>query len=158
MHQSREIETRESGSENKWGRWDSNPEPTDYESAALTIELQPPARIRCEALSGRTVYQRSRFPKSGKKSLVPWHVRECVRVCLRLVHWRSGQTLNRRRAPKRFEEKWPAIDDDEFVRRCPTGTPREIALGVRRIVATHLNLPYEHLQPGQRFLDDLGAD
>ncbi len=25
----------------KWGRWDSNPEPTDYESAALTIELQP---------------------------------------------------------------------------------------------------------------------
>ena len=25
---------------NRWPRWDSNPEPKDYESSALTIELQ----------------------------------------------------------------------------------------------------------------------
>ena len=25
----------------KWGCWDSNPEPKDYESSALTVELQP---------------------------------------------------------------------------------------------------------------------
>ena len=25
----------------QWGCWDSNPEPKDYESSALTVELQP---------------------------------------------------------------------------------------------------------------------
>ena len=31
--------THESGK--NWGCWDSNPEPKDYESSALTVELQP---------------------------------------------------------------------------------------------------------------------
>ena len=28
-----------------WGCWDSNPEPKDYESSALTVELQPLVRF-----------------------------------------------------------------------------------------------------------------
>ncbi len=28
----------------QWGCWDSNPEPKDYESSALTVELQPQAK------------------------------------------------------------------------------------------------------------------
>lgn len=55
----------------------------------------------------------------------------------------------------RFLDKWPAIDDDEFVRRCPSGTRRETALAVRRIVAEQLGIPYEHIYPEQSFIKDL---
>ncbi len=63
-----------------------------------------------------------------------------------------------RRRQQSFEEKWPAIDDDEFLRRCSPGTRREIALTVRRIVSKHLCIPYEHIHPEQNFIDDLQAD
>ena len=63
-----------------------------------------------------------------------------------------------RRSEQRFLEKWPPIDDDEFVRRCPPGTRRETALTVRRIVAKQLGLPYDNIYPEQRFAEDLGAD
>ncbi len=29
----------------QWGCWDSNPEPKDYESSALTVELQPQEHV-----------------------------------------------------------------------------------------------------------------
>lgn len=57
-----------------------------------------------------------------------------------------------------FTAKWPAIDDDEFVRRCPPGTRRRTALKVRRILADQLAIPYEHIHPQQRIIEDLNAD
>ncbi len=60
-----------------------------------------------------------------------------------------------RRAVQNFTDKWPAIDDDEFVRRCTPGTRRETALGVRRIISDQLGIPYEHIHPQQGFVDDL---
>ena len=60
-----------------------------------------------------------------------------------------------RGAAYNLAEKWPAIDDDEFVRRCPTGTRRETALTVRRIISEHIGIPYEHIYPEQSFAKDL---
>lgn len=57
-----------------------------------------------------------------------------------------------------FEERWPAISDDEFMQRCPKGTRRETALAVRRIVSEQLGLPYDHIHPDQNFVNDLGCD
>jgi hypothetical protein len=34
----------------KWGWWGSNPRPRDYESPALTTELQPLAGVSCHRL------------------------------------------------------------------------------------------------------------
>ena len=59
-----------------------------------------------------------------------------------------------RRAVQNFTDKWPAIDDDEFVSRCTPGTRRDTALGVRRIVSDQLSIPYEHIHPEQSFVDD----
>ena len=56
---------------------------------------------------------------------------------------------------KRWYEKWPAIDDEEFLARCPAGTNREVALKVRRIVAEQTGVEYEHVYPEQSFVDDL---
>lgn len=58
----------------------------------------------------------------------------------------------------RFEEAWPAIDDDEFLRRCPPGTDRETALTVRKIIAEQLGIPYFRISPEQRFVEDLNLD
>ena len=57
----------------------------------------------------------------------------------------------------RFVRRWPAIDDDEFVRRCSPGAPPETALKVRRIVADQLGIPYDHISPEQSFVNDLGS-
>jgi len=57
-------------------------------------------------------------------------------------------------APSRsYYKKWPAIDDDEFMRRCPQGTNREIALRVRQIVAHTTGEDYEHVHPQQPLAD-----
>lgn len=56
-----------------------------------------------------------------------------------------------------FAEKWPPIDDDEFLRRCPPGTSRHTALTVRRIVAEQLGITYEQIYPEQTFYGDLDA-
>ena len=57
-----------------------------------------------------------------------------------------------------FEETWPSIDDDEFVRRCTPGTNRLTALKVRRIIAEQLGVPYDRVCPEQRFVEDLLVD
>ena len=57
-----------------------------------------------------------------------------------------------------FNEEWPPIDDDEFMRRCPDGTSRKTALTVRRIVAEQLGVPYAQIYPEQRFVNNLHCD
>jgi hypothetical protein len=57
-----------------------------------------------------------------------------------------------------FEMKFSPITDDEFMARLPAGTNRDIALKVRRIVATQLAVEYDRLSPECRFVEDLGAD
>jgi len=59
-------------------------------------------------------------------------------------------------APPGFDaQKWPPIDDDEFIRRCKPGVNRDTALRVRRIISRHLGVPYEQVYPEQRFEGDL---
>ncbi len=57
-----------------------------------------------------------------------------------------------------WDEKWPPISEDEFMRRCPPGTNRERALKVRRIISDQLGIEYERVYPEQRFVDDIGLD
>ena len=56
---------------------------------------------------------------------------------------------------KSFYEKWPPIDDDEFLRRCPPGTNRITAIKVRKIVSDCTGVEYEHIYPEQSFVNDL---
>ncbi len=57
-----------------------------------------------------------------------------------------------------FERKFEPISDDEFMARLPTGTSREVALKVRRIVANQFNVEFERISPDTSFVNDLGAD
>ncbi|MEM6778937.1 MAG: hypothetical protein AAF670_14875 [Planctomycetota bacterium] len=54
-----------------------------------------------------------------------------------------------------FMRKWPPISDDEFIAKCSTGTDQARALRVRRIISEELDVPYEHIHPEQRFVEDL---
>ncbi|MEM9703382.1 MAG: hypothetical protein AAF907_13155 [Planctomycetota bacterium] len=54
-----------------------------------------------------------------------------------------------------WEDEWPALSDEEFVARCKPGTNPETALKVRAIISKHLGVPYEHVSPEQRFVEDL---
>ncbi len=63
--------------------------------------------------------------------------------------------LDAKRVMANFEATWPPIDDDEFVRRCSSGTSQETALKVRRIVAEQLGIPYDQVYPEQSFVNDL---
>ncbi len=56
-----------------------------------------------------------------------------------------------------FNKKWPAITDDEFLKRCPPGSDPEVALKVRRIISECLNVPYLQIHPQHRFVEDLQA-
>ena len=56
---------------------------------------------------------------------------------------------------KRWYEKWPAIDDEEFLLRCPKGTNPENALKIRRIVSVQLGVEYERLYPTKKILEGL---
>ena len=53
----------------------------------------------------------------------------------------------------KFYKQWPAIDDDEFVRRCPPGIDPDVALKIRRILADVSGEDYEHIYPEQRLVD-----
>jgi hypothetical protein len=63
-----------------------------------------------------------------------------------------------KRARWRFNDKFPPIDDDAFVRRCGPGVSRDTALRVRRIISEQLGIEYERIYPEQRFVDDLQCD
>jgi hypothetical protein len=56
---------------------------------------------------------------------------------------------------KSWDKKWPPIDDDEFLRRCPPETNHEIALKVRKIVSEQTGVDYHRIYPEQKFVDDL---
>ena len=56
---------------------------------------------------------------------------------------------------KKWYDKWPAIDDDEFMARCPSGTNRDVTLRVRRIVSEQTGIEYAHVYPDQSFVNDL---
>lgn len=64
--------------------------------------------------------------------------------------------LDHRRGVARFNQQWPPIADDEFVRLCGPNTNREIALRVRKIIADWSGMPYERIHPEQDFVRDLG--
>lgn len=55
-----------------------------------------------------------------------------------------------------FAERWPPIDDDEFLCRCPPKTDRNTALTVRRIMSESTGFPYENIYPDQKIVGDLG--
>jgi hypothetical protein len=57
-----------------------------------------------------------------------------------------------------FNQRFPRIDDDEFLRRMGPGANREVALRVRRIVSESLGFEYKRVYPEQRLADDLGCD
>jgi len=61
------------------------------------------------------------------------------------------------REERKFNQKWPPIDDDEFLRRCPRGTDRDTALKVRAIISEQLGVDYDRIYPGQSFVQDLGC-
>jgi hypothetical protein len=56
---------------------------------------------------------------------------------------------------KKFNEKFPPIDDKEFIRRCTPGVNVETALRVRRILSDSLGIDYERIYPEQSFVKDL---
>lgn len=58
----------------------------------------------------------------------------------------------------KFNERFPPMDDDEFVRRCGPGVSRDVAIRVRRIVSSQLGIEYERVYPEQSFVKDLGCD
>lgn len=71
---------------------------------------------------------------------------------LRWIRWQSQQQL------RQFQERFPPIDDEEFLRRCGPEVNRSIALRVRRIVSEQLSVEYERVYPEHRFVQDLGCD
>ena len=80
-------------------RWDSNPQPADYKSAALPIELRQPKRALCSYMraSSRIVRARSqavaaqRQRKSNARAFLPGHPVATAAVAgrrLRTAQWR----------------------------------------------------------------------
>jgi hypothetical protein len=57
-----------------------------------------------------------------------------------------------------FEERFPPITEEAFVAACAPGTPRFVALGVRRTIAECLAVDYERIHPCARLAADLGAE
>ena len=59
---------------------------------------------------------------------------------------------------KTFNQRWPAISEDEFVAKCGPGTDRDKALRVRVIISEQLGVDYDRIHPEQNFVQDLGCD
>ncbi len=87
---------------------------------------------------------------------------DLVAVCVALIILPFAVLLafiaDAKRDRRDFGRQFPPIPDDEFLARCPPGTSPEVALKVRRIVATMLAVEYERIYPSTRFVEDLGAD
>lgn len=78
-------------------------------------------------------------------------------VVVIVCHQRNVIVCHQRNVAK-FNERFPPIDDDEFVRRCGPGVNRDVAIRVRRIVSEQLGIEYERVYPDQKFVDDLYCD
>ena len=57
-----------------------------------------------------------------------------------------------------WKQRWPAISEEEFISKCTPGVNPERALKVRRVISEQLGIPYEHIHPEQRFVEDLHCD
>lgn len=58
---------------------------------------------------------------------------------------------------KDFDEKWPVISDEEFVRLCSSEVDLEVARKVRDILSNMLGVERARIHPQQNLMDDLGA-
>lgn len=58
---------------------------------------------------------------------------------------------------KDFDEKWPVISDEEFVRQCSSEVDLEVARKVRDILSNMLGVERARIHPQQNLMDDLGA-
>lgn len=65
--------------------------------------------------------------------------------------------LSRGCGMEKFNERFPPIDDEEFIRRCRPGVNRNIALRVRRVISESLGIEYNRVYPDQKFVEDLGC-
>jgi len=65
----------------------------------------------------------------------------------RKFSWPSYEKL------RAFEEKWPPIDDDEFLQRCPSDLDPNVALKVRNTIADALGIDPDEIHPGHSLLD-----
>ncbi len=52
-----------------------------------------------------------------------------------------------------FEEKRPPIDDEEYLRRCPSDLDPDTALKVRNIIADVLGIDAEEIHPDHSLMD-----
>lgn len=57
--------------------------------------------------------------------------------------------------PNSFDKRFPPITDDQFMALCPSGTNREIALKVRRIVSDCSGIDYDQIYPSSSLIRDL---
>jgi hypothetical protein len=57
----------------------------------------------------------------------------------------------------KFNDRYPPIDDKQFICRCSPGVNPQIALRVRRIVSEQLGIEYERIYPEQSFVRDLNC-
>lgn len=65
----------------------------------------------------------------------------------RLFSWPSWKKL------RAFQEKWPPINDAEFLQRCPSDLDPEIALKVRNTLADVMGIDPEEIHPEHSLLD-----
>ena len=75
-----------------------------------------------------------------------------VTVCIVATRQRRARML------AEFRQRFPPIDDQEFLRRRSPGVNAETALRVRRVVAEQLGIDYDRVYPEQSFVDDLDFD
>lgn len=52
-----------------------------------------------------------------------------------------------------FGEKWPPIDDEEFLRRCPPDLDPDTALKVRNILADMFGIDSDEIHPDHSLMD-----
>ena len=92
----------------------------------------------------------SHIKKSPWKIAMIIFVLVLVVVCILMI-----DGLHHKRRVAKFNERFPPIDDHEFLRRCGPGAKRDVALRVRRIVSEQLGIECERIYPEQSLVDDL---
>ena len=65
--------------------------------------------------------------------------------------------IARGRAKMRADE-FPAISDEEYLRRCGPEIPAEVALGVRKVLSDALGHDEATIYPEHRLIEELGAE
>ncbi|MGE0608870.1 MAG: hypothetical protein AB7O62_17375 [Pirellulales bacterium] len=76
-------------------------------------------------------------------------------VALLLVFLVHVVIVSEKRRVARFNQRFPPIDDEEFIRRCGPGVNRDTAIRVRKIISEQLGVEYAQVYPEQSFVNDL---